>query len=114
MSILFDHAQNQLLLDLIPIAFHEELEGELQTFSLFIEKEKSLNIIWEFILASFRFFGKPEGIAKCYFAEFKRLDKFFVENSTLPMVESETIVDIFKYCVNILKCKPSQTKGHLI
>ena len=89
------------MLDLIPIAFNEELEGELQTFSLFIEKEKSLNIIWEFILVSFRFFGEPEGIANCYFAEFKRLDKFFVENSTLPMVESETIVDIFKYWVNI-------------
>ena len=63
-SNLFDLEKNQLLLDLTPIAFNEELEGELQTFSLFIEKEKSLNII----LASFRFFGEPEGITKCYFA----------------------------------------------
>ena len=26
---------------------------------------------------------------------------FFVENSTLPVADSEIIVDIFKYCVNI-------------
>ena len=90
-----------LLLDLIPIAFNKELEGELQTFSLFVERAQSINIIWDFILAAFRFLGEPEGIAKCYFAEFKRLDKFFVENSTLPMVESEIMVDNFKYCVNI-------------
>ena len=38
-SILCDLEKDQLLLDLIPIAFNEELEGELQTFSLFIEKE---------------------------------------------------------------------------
>ena len=46
-SILFDLGKNQLLLDLIPIAFNEELEGELQTFSLFVENEKSLNKVWE-------------------------------------------------------------------
>ena len=37
----------------------------------------------------------------CYSAEFKRLDKFFAEHSTLPLAESEVIIDIFKYCVNI-------------
>ena len=31
-----------LLLDLIPIAFNEELEGEIQTFSVFVKK-KELN-----------------------------------------------------------------------
>ena len=60
-----------------------------------------MNMIWDFILISFRFFGEPEGIAKCYYAEFKRLDKFFVESSTLPVADSEIIVDIFKYCINI-------------
>ena len=40
---------------------------------------------------------------KGYFAEYKRLDKFFVENSTLPVADSELIIDIFKHCVNINK-----------
>ena len=44
---------------------------------------------------------KAEGIHKCYFAEFKRLDKLFVENSTLPLAAGELIGDIFRYCVNI-------------
>ena len=35
----------------------------------------------------------------CYFAEFKRLDKFLAENSTLPVADSETIVDLMKYSV---------------
>ena len=87
-------------LSLISIAFNEDFEGETQTFSLFVEKDNSLQIIWEFILASFRFFGEPEGISKCYYAEYIRLDKFFMENSTLPMADSEIIVDIFKFCIN--------------
>ena len=45
-----------LLLSLIPLALNEDLEGEIQTFSLFAEKVDSLEIIWDFILASFRFF----------------------------------------------------------
>ena len=52
-------------------------------------------------MISFRFFGEPEGLHKCYFAEFKRLDKFFIENSTLLVADGELIIDIFKYCVNI-------------
>ena len=55
------------------------------------------------MLISFRFYGEPEGIHKWYFSEFKRLDKFFVENSTLPVADSELVMDIFKYCVNINK-----------
>ena len=90
-----------MLLNLIPIAFNEELESELLIASLFLETRDSINIIWDYILTSFRFFGEPEGIHKCYFAEFKRLDKFFVENSTLPLADGELIIDIFKYCVNI-------------
>ena len=85
--------KEKLLLSLIPLAFNDNLEGEAQTFSLFVEKDNSLQIIWEFILASFRFFGEPEGISKCYYAEYIRLDKFFMENSTLPMADSEIIVD---------------------
>ena len=68
--------KEKLLLSLIPLAFNDNLEGEAQTFSLFVEKDNSLQIIWEFILASFRFFGEPEGISKCYYAEYIRLDKF--------------------------------------
>ena len=90
-----------LLLNLIPIAFNDEMESELLISSLFLETHHSINIIWDYILISFRFFGEPEGIHKCYFAEFKRLDKFFVENSTLPLADGELIVDIFKYCINI-------------
>ena len=92
--------KEKLLLSLIPLAFNDNLEGEAQTFSLFVEKDNSLQIIWEFILASFRFFGEPEGISKCCYAEFIHLDKFFMENSTLPMADSEIIVDIFKFCIN--------------
>ena len=76
--------KDETLLHLIPIAFNEELEGEIQTFSLFIEKANSINIIWDFILISFRFFGEPEGIAKYYYAEFKRLDKFFCGKFNSP------------------------------
>ena len=42
-NVLIDLEKDPLLLDLIPIAFNEELEGELQTFRLFVEKEKSIN-----------------------------------------------------------------------
>jgi hypothetical protein len=55
-----------LLLSLIPIAFNEELESEVQIPSLLVETPNSINIIWDFILISLRFFGKPEGFAKCY------------------------------------------------
>ena len=92
-----------MLLSLIPIAFNEELESEVQIASLLVETPNAINIIWDFILISFRFYGEPEGIQKCYFAEYKRLDKFFVENSTLPVADSELIIDIFKHCVNINK-----------
>ena len=90
-----------LLLSLIPIAFNEELESEVQIASLLVETPNAINIIWDFILISFRFYGEPEGHQKCYFAEYKRLDKFFVENSTLPVADSELIIDIFKHCVSI-------------
>ena len=95
--------KDELLLSLIPIAFNEDLEGEIQTFNIFIEKENSLQVIWVSILASFRLFGETEGIAKCYFAEFKTLDKFMADNTTLPVVDfySETIVDLLKYNVKI-------------
>ena len=89
-----------LLLSLISLTFNEDLVGEIQTFSLFAEKEDSLQIIWDFILASFRFFGEPEGISKCCYVEFIRLEKFLVENYTLSMADSETIVDIIKLCIN--------------
>ena len=47
------------------------------------------------------YFYLTEGLHKCYFAEYKRLDKFFAENSTLPVADSELIIDFFRYCVNI-------------
>ena len=90
-----------LLLDLIPVAFNDELDKEVQFNCLFVNTKDSINIIWDFILVSFRFFGEPTGIYACYFEEFKRLDKFYTENSTLPMAESEVVIDLFRYCVNI-------------
>ena len=38
-----------LLLSLIPLAFNEDLEGEIQTFSLFAEKEDLLQILWDLL-----------------------------------------------------------------
>ena len=90
-----------LLLDLIPIAFNDELDKEVQFNCLFTNTKDSINIIWDFILVSFRFFGEPTGLYACYFEEFKRLDKFYIEHSTLPMAESEVVIDLFRYCVNI-------------
>ena len=90
-----------LLLNLIPIAFNDELEKDVQHNNLFMNTKDSINIIWDFILISFRFYGEPEGIFGCYFEEFKRLDKFYLEHSTLPLAESEVITDVFRYCVNI-------------
>ena len=72
-----------LLLNLIPVALNDEMESRELISSLPLEIHDSINIIWDFILISFRLFGEPEGIHKCYFAEFKRVDKFFVKNSTL-------------------------------
>ena len=37
--------KDQLFFNWIPIAFNEELEGEMQTFSLFVERENSSNVI---------------------------------------------------------------------
>ena len=44
-----------LLLNFIPIAFNEDLESEVQISSLLVETPNSINIIWGFILISFRF-----------------------------------------------------------
>ena len=51
-----------LLLDLIPIAFNDELDKEVQLNCLFVNTKDSINIIWDFIFISFRFYGEPEGI----------------------------------------------------
>jgi hypothetical protein len=67
-KILSSLEKDALLLELIPIAFNEELEREMQSFNIFGEKKNSINIIWDFILISFRFFGEPEGLAKGYYA----------------------------------------------
>ena len=60
-----------LLLDLIPIAFNDELDKEVQFNCLFVNTKDSINIIWDFILISFRFYGEPVGLYSCYFEEFK-------------------------------------------
>ena len=95
--------KESLLLNLIPIAFNDELDREVQLNELFVNTKDSINIIWNFILISSRFYGKPEGIFACYTEELKRLDKYFIEHSTLPLAESEVIIDIFKFYININK-----------
>ena len=56
--------------------------------------------IWDFIILSFRHFGAPTGIHSSLFEDFDRLDKFYIEHSTLPVEEYEIIIDIFRHCVN--------------
>ena len=46
-TVLMGLEKDPKLLSLIPIAFNEKLEGELQTFSLFVEKEKTMPLIFE-------------------------------------------------------------------
>ena len=41
-SALSNLEKDETLLNLIPIAFNEDLEGEIQTFNLFIEKANSI------------------------------------------------------------------------
>ena len=54
------------------------MESGVLISSLFLEIQDSINIIWDFILISFRLFGEPDRIHKCYFAEFKRQDRYWV------------------------------------
>ena len=42
----------------------------------------------------------PTGLHKRMYDEFKRLDNFYVEHSTLPINEFENIIDVFRHCVN--------------
>ena len=60
-----------LLFNLIPIAFNKELEGKVQIANLLIETRNSINIIRDFFLISFRFYGEPDDIHKCFFPEYK-------------------------------------------
>ena len=45
-----------LLLNLMPITFNDELEKDVQHNNLFMNTKDSINIIWDFILISFRFY----------------------------------------------------------
>ena len=71
--------KESLLLNLIPIAYNEELDKDVQLNKLFVNTKDSINIIWDFILISSRFYGEPEGLFECYSDKFKRLDKYFLE-----------------------------------
>ena len=46
--------KDTLLLDLIPIAFDDDLEIKAQLTGLFTDKVNSIDIIWDFLI-SFRF-----------------------------------------------------------
>ena len=72
-----------LLLNLIPIAFDDDLETNVQVTKMLIDNKLSLILFWDFIIIFFRFFGEPEGLYTCYYSEFKRLDKFFLWKTLL-------------------------------
>ena len=46
--------KDALLLDLIPIAFDDDMETRAQIHGLFIERVNSINKIWDFVVISFR------------------------------------------------------------
>ena len=55
------------LLGLIPLAFDDDLDIQVQVNGLFVDKVNALSIIWDFILLSFRFFGEPVGLHRCVY-----------------------------------------------
>ena len=53
--------KDTLLIDLIPIAFDDELDIQVQLNGLFTDKLNALSTMWDFIVISFRFFGELVG-----------------------------------------------------
>ena len=49
-----------LLLNLIPIAFDDDLETNVQVTKMLIDNKLLLIIFWDFIIIYFRFFGKQK------------------------------------------------------
>ena len=92
--------KDTLLLDLIPIAFDDDLDIQAQINGLFTEKDSALSTIWDFILISFRFYGEPVGLHKCLYDMFLRLDGYYLEHATLLIEDYENIIGICRYCVN--------------
>ena len=68
-----------LLLDLIPIAFNDDLETQVQLNSLFTEKVNTLSTIWDFVVVFLKHFCELEGLHKYFYDIFKKLDKHFVQ-----------------------------------
>ena len=92
-QVLSSLEKDTLLLDLIPIAF-DDLATSAQVNGLFTDKDNSINTIWDFIVISFRFFGVQTGLHKAIMTNLKDWISFFVEHSTLPVAEYETIIKI--------------------
>ena len=92
--------KDTLLLDLIPIAFDDDLDIQAQINGLFTEKDSALSTIWDFILISFRFYGEPVGLHKCLYDMFLRLDGYYLEHATLLIEDYENIIGICRYCIN--------------
>ena len=101
--------KDALLLDLIPIAFNDDLETQVQLNGLFTDKVNSLSTIWDFTVISFKLFGELEGLQKYFYDLFQRLDKYFVQHSSLLVEDYESIIDVFRFCVdkneNLKKCR---------
>ena len=92
--------KDTLLLDLIPIAFNDEMDTKSQIHDLFFEKNNSIAKIWDFVVITFRYLGVPTGLHKTLYDIFQKLNNFFMEHSTLPIDEYENIIDVFRHCVN--------------
>ena len=92
--------KDAVLMTLIPIAFYNDLETQVQLNSLFVDMENSLSTIWDFILISFRHYGSPVGLQKTTRNVFLKLDSYYLEHATLLIESYENIIDIFIHCVN--------------
>ena len=75
-AVLNTFEKDALLLILIPIAFDDDLETQVQENSLFVDKENSLSTIWDFFLISFRYYGSPVGLHKTTHDAFLELDSY--------------------------------------
>ena len=87
-----------MLLNLIPIAFDDDLYIQVQLNLLLTEKKNALSNIWDFILILFRFYGVTVSLHKSLYDIFLKLDSYYLEHATLLIEEYENIIDIFRHC----------------
>ena len=92
--------KDAMLLDLIPTAFNGDLETQVQLTGLFTDQVNSLSTIWDFTVISFKLFGELEGLHRYVYDVFQKLDKYFAQHSSLLIEDYESIIDVFRFCVD--------------